>query len=49
MPLFGAFIAAALLGEALHAFHFAGMAFILAGIALSLLAGRGRERLEDAR
>lgn len=36
-PLFGAFLAAALLGEALHAWHFAGMALILLGIALPLL------------
>jgi len=56
MPLFGAFIAAALLGERLQAFHFVGMAFIVAGIALSLLAvraqqpaGAAQERgLEDA-
>jgi drug/metabolite transporter (DMT)-like permease len=56
MPLFGAFIAAALLGERLHAFHFVGMVFILAGIALSLFAvraqqpaGAAKEReLEDA-
>ena len=56
MPLFGALIAAVTLGERLHAFHFAGMAFILAGIALSLLAirrqqpaGASTERgLEDA-
>lgn len=38
MPLFGAVIAAALLGERLHPFHFAGMGFILAGIGLSLFA-----------
>jgi drug/metabolite transporter (DMT)-like permease len=43
MPLFGAFIAAALLGERLHPFHFVGMAFILAGIALGLLALRRQE------
>jgi drug/metabolite transporter (DMT)-like permease len=43
MPLFGAFLSAALLGERLHGFHFAGMAFILAGIGASLLAGRGQE------
>lgn len=35
MPLFGAFLAALLLGEKLHQFHFAGMALILLGIALS--------------
>ena len=33
MPMFGAFLSAALLGEKLHAYHFAGMALILAGIA----------------
>ena len=43
MPLFGAFLSAALLGERLHPFHFVGMAFILAGIALSLLAGRRKQ------
>lgn len=40
MPLFGAFLSAALLGEALHGYHFAGMALIVAGIALSALALR---------
>lgn len=48
MPLFGAFLSAALLGEALHPFHFAGMALILAGIVVAALAGRDRHRLEDA-
>ena len=43
MPLFGAFIAAALLGERLHAFHFVGMGFILAGIALSLFSLRAQQ------
>ena len=43
MPLFGAFLSAALLGERLHAFHFAGMAFILAGIALSLASGGAKQ------
>jgi drug/metabolite transporter (DMT)-like permease len=38
MPLFGAVIAAILLGERLHPFHFVGMAFILAGIGLGLFA-----------
>ncbi|MFA6113207.1 MAG: DMT family transporter [Sphingomonas sp.] len=42
MPLFGAMLAALLLGEALHAFHFWGMAFIVAGIALSAVAGKER-------
>ncbi|CUS46438.1 MAG: DMT family transporter [Pseudomonadota bacterium] len=41
MPLFGALLAALLLGEALHAFHFWGMAFIVTGILLSAIAGRG--------
>jgi drug/metabolite transporter (DMT)-like permease len=40
MPLFGAFLSAALLGEALHPFHFAGMALIVAGIGLSALGAR---------
>ena len=43
MPLFGAVIAAALLGEGLHPFHFLGMAFILAGIALGLFAVRAQQ------
>jgi drug/metabolite transporter (DMT)-like permease len=38
MPLFGAFVSAALLGEPLHPYHFAGMVLILAGIVLSVLA-----------
>ncbi len=52
MPLFGAFLSAALLGERLHPYHFAGMAFILAGIVLSAITGgqdagaRGTRRLE---
>src|SRR5690606_4241920 len=29
MPLFGAFLSAMLLGEVLHEYHFAGMAFIV--------------------
>lgn len=40
MPIFGAFLSAALLGETLHGYHFAGMALILLGIAFSLLARR---------
>ena len=52
MPLFGAFLSAALLGERLHPYHFAGMACILAGIVLSALNGgqdavaSGTRRLE---
>jgi drug/metabolite transporter (DMT)-like permease len=42
MPIFGAFLSAALLGEKLHAYHFAGMALILLGIALSLAGKRGQ-------
>ncbi|OYW45755.1 MAG: permease [Sphingomonadales bacterium 32-68-7] len=47
MPLFGALLSAGLLGEALHPFHFAGMALILAGIVVAALAGRPREALQD--
>jgi drug/metabolite transporter (DMT)-like permease len=36
-PLFGALLAAALLGEALHPYHFAGMALILLGIAVPIM------------
>lgn len=44
MPLFGAFLSAALLGEALHGYHFAGMALIVLGIVLSALALRSPAR-----
>jgi drug/metabolite transporter (DMT)-like permease len=37
MPLFGALLSAGLLGEKLYPYHFAGMALILAGIALGAL------------
>lgn len=40
MPLFGAFLSAALLGERLQPFHFAGMALIFAGIVVTALTGR---------
>jgi len=56
MPLFGAFLSAALLGERLHGYHFAGMALIVMGIVLSVLASPRQEpagaatgpKLEDA-
>jgi drug/metabolite transporter (DMT)-like permease len=35
-PLFGALLAAVLLGEALHPYHFAGMVLILLGIAIPI-------------
>jgi drug/metabolite transporter (DMT)-like permease len=44
MPLFGAFLAAGLLGERLHPYHFAGMALILAGIVVAALAPRSAAR-----
>ena len=45
MPLFGALLAALLLGEQLHGFHLLGMAIILGGILLSALTGsRARPR-----
>lgn len=44
MPLFGAFLAAGLLGERLHSFHFVGMALILAGIVVAALAPRPAPR-----
>jgi drug/metabolite transporter (DMT)-like permease len=44
LPLFGALLSAALLGEALHAYHFAGMALILIGIVVSALAPRQAQR-----
>ena len=40
MPIFGAFLSAALLGEALHGYHFVGMVLIVLGIALSFVALR---------
>jgi len=46
MPLFGALLSAALLGEPLYGYHWAGMALILAGIVISALAvkrGVGRK------
>jgi drug/metabolite transporter (DMT)-like permease len=42
MPVVGAFMSAALLGEALHRYHFAGMALIGLGIALSIKAMRAQ-------
>lgn len=42
MPLFGALLAALLLGEELHTYHLAGMALILGGIAAAALLGRRR-------
>ena len=44
MPVIGAFLSAALLGEPLHSYHFAGMAAILLGIALSIVAMRRHAR-----
>ena len=43
MPLFGAFLSAALLGEALHRYHFAGMALIVAGIGLAIITLRRQQ------
>ena len=42
MPVMGALLAATLLGETLHGFHFVGMALILGGIAVAALWRRGR-------
>lgn len=42
MPVFGALLAAATLGEVLHGYHFAGMALILLGIVVPLFARRRR-------
>ena len=44
MPVIGAFLSAWLLGEALRAYHFAGMVAILVGIALSIVAMRRQSR-----
>ena len=46
MPVIGAFLSAALLGERLHAYHFAGMAVIVLGIAASIVAMRRQSRAE---
>ncbi len=40
MPLLGALLAAAVLGENLHGYHFIGMALILAGIVTTALTSR---------
>jgi drug/metabolite transporter (DMT)-like permease len=48
MPLFGAFLSAALLGEVLHDYHFAGMGFILLGIAFGVLSARAGPRAGKA-
>lgn len=40
MPLFGAFLAAAILGESLDTYHLVGMAAIMAGIAVTVLFRR---------
>ena len=48
MPLFGALLSAALLGEALHDYHFIGMGFILAGIVLGALAPKPGPKPGDA-
>ena len=42
-PLLGAFLAALLLGETLHGYHFAGMALILLGIAAAARRARTAE------
>lgn len=50
MPLFGAVLSAAILGEQLHSYHWAGMGLILAGIvisALALLYGRPRKQAPE--
>jgi len=44
LPLFGALLSALLLGEALHSYHFAGMALILIGIVVAALAPRPAAR-----
>jgi drug/metabolite transporter (DMT)-like permease len=43
LPVFGALLSALLLGEPLYAFHAAGMALIIAGIALGALALRSEQ------
>lgn len=42
MPLFGALLASALLGEPLHRYHIAGMALIFGGIAFTMWMDRSR-------
>lgn len=48
MPIFGALLSAAILGEALHSFHWLGMGLILAGIVISALALARKSRLARA-
>lgn len=40
MPVFGSLLAAAILGEPLHAYHLVGLALILVGIAVAAFAAR---------
>lgn len=47
MPLFGALLAALILGEQLHGHHFAGMALILGGIVTSALVRRRSTELAN--
>jgi drug/metabolite transporter (DMT)-like permease len=44
MPVFGAFLAAATLGEPLHRYHFLGMVLVVAGLALPALSFLIRRR-----
>ena len=43
MPLFGAVLSVLILGERLEGYHLAGMAFIVGGIAISMLGLRRKE------
>jgi drug/metabolite transporter (DMT)-like permease len=40
MPVLGAFLAATILGEPLHGYHFVGMGFVLVGLAAPILMSR---------
>lgn len=42
LPVFGALFSAALLGEKLHGYHLIGMVVILSGIAMAIVAMRGK-------
>jgi len=44
MPVFGAFLAAATLGETLHPYHFLGMALVLTGIAVPAVLAARRQK-----
>lgn len=47
MPVLGAFLAAATLGEPLHGYHFVGMALVLVGLAVPVVSAASRPRADS--